>query len=81
MMHSFPQTYPGHIGAVNITVRNTEVYYTFRIRASNLVDGIQNYGEFSEVTPESTVFVPAISMLLFLTIKWQLDVYLFVCIC
>ena len=58
------QTYPGHIGAANITVSNTEVSYTFRVRASNLISGVQNHGEFSEVTPESTVFVPAISKLL-----------------
>ena len=57
------QTYPGHIGAANVTVSNTEVTYTFRVRASNLVNGIQNDGEFSQVTPESTLFVPSLSKL------------------
>lgn len=53
------QTYPGYTGAVNITVRNSEVFYMFQVRASNLVNEIQNHGEFSEVTSESTVFVPS----------------------
>ena len=70
MINSFSlQTYPGHIGAANITVSNTEITYTFQVRASNLVNGIQNHGEFSQVTPESTLFVPFLSMLLYFTIN------------
>ena len=36
-----------------------EVYYSFQVRASNLINRVQNYGELSQVTPQSTVFVPS----------------------
>lgn len=62
------QTYQGHIGAANITLRNSEIYYTFQVRASNLVNGFQNHGDFSEVTMESTVFVPSRGMFLWLSV-------------
>lgn len=59
------QTYPGHIGAANITMSNFMAQYSFQVRASNLVNGIQNHGELSQVTSESSVFIPSTSELMF----------------
>lgn len=61
LLYHILQTYPGHIGAANVTLSSTGVTYAFRVRASNLVNGIENHGEFSQITPESTLFVPSLS--------------------
>lgn len=56
----------GHIGAVNITVDGdvpflSNVDVSFQVSASVEVDGVENEGERSEITSDSTVFVPSAS--------------------
>ena len=48
----------GHIGATNITITGTHSDVDFQVSATVIVDGSENEGERSEVTSESTVFVP-----------------------
>ena len=48
----------GPFGAANITVPAPSFTYVFQVSASNNVNGIENEGDLSEVTANSTVFIP-----------------------
>ncbi len=50
---------PGHIGAVNMTVVGSHSNVHFQVSAVVVVDGVENEGARSEVTEDSTVFVPS----------------------
>ena len=52
------QQVPGHVGAVNITLPSSNVFQ-FQVSATARVDGMENEGDLSVLTSNSTVFVPS----------------------
>lgn len=58
MLIFISQRVPGHIGATNVTVTGTHSDVEFQVSATVIVNEMDNEGERSEVTGDSTVFVP-----------------------
>lgn len=59
------QRVPAHIGSANVTVTGKHSDVQFQVSATVMVNGMENEGERSEVTLDSTVFVPNPSKLFF----------------
>ncbi len=51
----------GHVGAANISVVGSHSSVQFQVSAVIVVDGVEIEGDKSEITSESTVFVPVAS--------------------
>ena len=66
IIHCLPlytQRVPGHIGVANITVPGAHSNVQFQVSATVEVDETEDEGERSEITSDSTVFVPSPSTL------------------
>lgn len=62
-IHStFFQVFPASATAGNVTIPDADVIYQFQVTATILTAGVLNEGDRSDISPESTVFVPVIGM-------------------
>ena len=52
------QLFPGSATAGNVTLTDDSVTYQFQVTASTFVGRVENEGNLSTITPESTIFVP-----------------------
>ena len=52
------QHFPASATAGNVTLTDHSVTYQFQMTASTFLGRVENEGNLSTITPESTVFVP-----------------------